>query len=233
MSHDSATLHPFTDALMMQIAEAIGLKEKSDRDLLQVRLNEIAEWVPLWVKYKGDLSPSELAAAFSRVERIANKLLQILALDDPEVSLEDALQRNPVLPILLYKIAREVDQERPEDRIADGSADLALDRLVMTIRTVLTAAQEAGCIAKNAIQPGRGGHRHKEDWPLHETVWHLLREYSEIAKREPKSSMNGITGEPTGPTVRYLEFCLETLGWSRSRQAIREMIRKWQIRDQR
>ena len=197
-SHD---MHAFTDTQIKEIAEAIGLTGNARIQSLGTRLRRLAYWVPLYRSWKLDHPPSHLVRAFERVERAAGELFASLGLDSSSTPLRDALNASPVLAILPYDVACQLDAADPEAKIRDGTADRTMAQIISTIRAVQLAAHEAQDHPARQVNPSPGRPRHEPNRALHEVVWHLLRDYRELMGRKPGASVAPRAKTIDGPAI--------------------------------
>jgi hypothetical protein len=146
--------------------------------------------------------------------RIAQKILPDF--DDAE---------NHVGNLILYQAASLADPDRPQVALHDGRAGQILDSALehpSKLRELVSAAEKS---VDTIVARGRGGHRHKADWPLQETIYHLGTLFFDLTGRRPGVSVDPYHGEPTGDFLELLRICLPRLGWERTPEAIRHLVR--------
>ncbi len=217
--------NPYPSELVAQIADAVGITDPAKISALARGLRKMPDEAAFYRTYNAAASPTERIKALTSVLRTCSSLLKSLDLN-PEDPTSGIAHDKVITPNLIWSLARMIDPKRPEWAIRDGKAHAKLQEDIRAVQTLRRAATDAIEQAETDKQAGRGGRRHKADWALQEITYDLLTLYREVTGRNIGTSVDPLSGEPSGPAIRFLELCLPPLGWNPSRQAIRHLIRR-------
>jgi hypothetical protein len=110
--------------------------------------------------------------------------------------------------LILWQFGLAVSPARPEKGIEDGQAAKALESAFADPAVLQSATQSARRNLERGIVPGRGGNRHKADWPLRQTLLLLATLYFELTGDRPGISTDPFTGKPSGRFLAFLTACL-------------------------
>ncbi len=209
-----------------RIAAAIGINTEAKRRLLAHRLADLPDVARQCRSYKLSTPPSALVRDLNRVEKKPLRFQEDVGGRLEILDFEDVMDDVPVLPPIVWQLALRIDADRPErDSVRQAVRNRLRDR-GYTADDLRAAAEAARRNTEPQVKTGHGGRRHEADWPLEEITRHLLVIFREVTGRRGRPSYNAHFDRVDGPVVDFFELCLPTLGWQKSPNAIRALIRK-------
>jgi hypothetical protein len=229
--------HPPDDAqpafdpdTLERIASILGLStgdaDAAKRSRLRRELGELPENIAFFIS--GDVipRPAQGRDRLARLERACERPPANAGskrISDPRSVFEQVGDTARLL--ILWQFALAVSPARPEEAIEDGRARMAVEAAFATPAVLQSAARAARENLERGIVPGRGGNRHKPDWPLQQILLLLGTLYFELTGDRPGISTDPATEKPSGRFLAFLTACLPPLGWQLGADAIRHHFR--------
>ncbi len=165
-------------------------------------------------------APSATRDRMKRIMAACDALLEAIQDDTPQ----DGRLR-PV-PQLLWGLAAQLTPDDPNATIIDGQADHALEDAFSGVLMLRAAAELVRGAEADRVASGVGGTRHKAAAGYHMTFDFLLDVYEAISDRPPGTSWDDMSGAAGGPLVDFLQLCLEALGYTPTKNALRTAVKR-------
>ena len=209
-----------SDALVEQIADAIGLSDRRIVNRLRRQLSGLREHAAALKTTRASISNSELLDALAPIESSCRKIIALLDADPKEDAASDDLDAPAVLlRRIRWQLALKSDPANASKIIQDGRISTVMARYRQAVQELVDAAKATKLTIEAQIEHRRGGPRHVADEALHEITLLLFDYYHEATGKLPAITAGG-------PTVRFLRLCLPYAGWALKDSAIRDLIRE-------
>ena len=141
------------------------------------------------------------------------RFLKRFGIDGDCQELDAALTSSKAIALVITNYANTFRPDRHKHwPLEDQECRQNLESFFTEIRTLKDAVISSMEEISGRVNKSRGGDRHKADSIRRESAWHLLRLYFEVRKIKPGVTKRPITGERTGPAVRFLDFALKAHG---------------------
>ena len=130
------------------------------------------------------------------------------------------------VPQLLWGLAAQLAPDDPNAAIIDGQADHALEDAFSGVLMLRAAAELVREAEADRVASGVGGTHHKAAAGYHMTFDFLLDVYEAISDRPLGTSWDDMSGTAGGPLVDFLQLCLEALGYTPTKNALRTAVKR-------
>lgn len=185
----------FSDDQIRKIAEEAGVIDAATQEILLCKIEAATTWFFADIRLQDRPSSSACERQFKRIERKARELVKELGFesgDDPE----DGLPFGPIRHRLEYHFGG-TDGQKGEQELGRLGADLCRLR-------------DGAAAERKAAEECKEKTRRRGDVALTDFFDELMRAYKDSGRR-PGLSRHPITGEPGGPTFRYVRASIDIL----------------------
>jgi hypothetical protein len=159
---DSKSIYP--DALVDEIAAAIGIDDPRRRRLLAEGLRDVAQHADSCRRTYSIAPPGVRAEALDRIKVAYDQLLASLQIDPANPDPQRAIHGHDALPFIIWHVAAGRNPQWPEGQITP--AQEGFEDQVKSLLEFREATIAALCDTEPRITRGRGGARRRPDEAL-------------------------------------------------------------------
>ena len=208
------------DTIFYTVIERLQLSDPSKIETWRCYVQQLPALAASQAAIDKTPAPSASRDRMKRIMAACDALLEVLQDDTP--------QDGHLRPVsqLLWGLAAQLAPDDPNAAVTNRQADNALEDAFSGVLMLRAAAELVRDAEADRVASGVGGTRHKAAAGYHMTFEFLLDVYEAISDRPLGTSWDDMSGAAGGPLVDFLQLCLEALGYTPTKNALRAAVKR-------